>query len=349
MQYILQITCSCIAHLSSFYLEHLFICCVPFLLHSLFSFLSMSPKKSIPSNNPISHHGSSFSSSSLVPDSVRFRDEKAKQDFYEKFSDWVIHSERHVILSDFLDTPLPNAFSSQGWASLYEIPKRCPNVFIQEFYSNMHAVGTFVPRFTTILQGTSILVTPKFISKVLHVLRVVCLDYPSHTRLRSIPRDKMTSLFCEKAMVWGETLNFSTTKFAKGPRILNMVMTFVLTPRSHYNTITKPCAHFLLSLLNNLSIDFHSHMIESMISIYRDTTTRDKLIFPSAITHILSHVHVTIPPPLISIPWVTLARNLFKGVMHSRLPNNLVWSLLRWMLPLLLDLLFHRLLLLLLE
>ena len=36
-------------------------------------------------------------------------------------------------------------------------------------------------------------------------------------------------------------------------------------------------------------------MIVSTIDIYQDTTTRDKLIFPSAITHILTHLHVTIP------------------------------------------------------
>ena len=77
----------------------------------------------------------------------------------------------------------------------------------------------------------------------------------------------MTSLFCEKAMVWEKTLNFSTTEFAKGPRILNMVMTFVLTPRSHYNTIIEPQTHFLLSLLEDLFIDFPSHMMESMIDI----------------------------------------------------------------------------------
>ena len=74
-----------------------------------------------------------------------------------------------------------------------------------------------------------------------------------------------------------------------------MVMTFILTPQSHYNTITEPCAHFLLSLLKNLSIDFPSHMIVSTIDIYRDTTTRDKLIFPSVITSILTHLHFTIP------------------------------------------------------
>ena len=95
--------------------------------------------------------------------------------------------------------------------------------------------------------------------------------------------------------MWGETLNSSTTEFAKGPTILNMVMTFVLTPWSHYNTITEPHAQFLLSLWGDLSIDFPSHMIESMIDCYRDTATRDKLIFPSAITHIISNVHVTIP------------------------------------------------------
>ena len=143
-------------------------------------------------------------------------------------------------------------------------------------------------------------------------------------------------------MVWGETLNFSTNEFSKGPRILNMVMTFVLTPWSHYNTITEPHARFLLSLTEDLSIDFPSHMIESMIDIYRDTATRYKLIFPLAITHILSL--------LFSMPWVPLARNLFGGVTHSWLQSGLIWSLLRRMLLLPLNPLPHLLLpLLLLE
>ena len=36
-------------------------------------------------------------------------------------------------------------------------------------------------------------------------------------------------------------------------------------------------------------------MIVSIIDIYQDITTHDKLIFPSAITHILTHLLVTIP------------------------------------------------------
>ena len=40
-------------------------------------------------------------------------------------------------------------------------------MFIQEFYSNMHAIDTFVPRFTTVFRGTRIVVTPELISKVL--------------------------------------------------------------------------------------------------------------------------------------------------------------------------------------
>ena len=81
---------------------------------------------------------------------MRFRDEKVKDDFFENFFDQAIHSKRQVILSNFSNTSLPDAFSSRGWASPCEIPKRCPDVFIQEFYSNMHAIGTSVPRFTTI-------------------------------------------------------------------------------------------------------------------------------------------------------------------------------------------------------
>ena len=152
-----------------------------------------------------------------------------------------------------------------------------------------------VPRFNMVFRGTLIIVTLKLISQVLHVPRVDHLDYLNHLYLSSISRDKLASLFYEKATLWGGTLNFSTIEFAKGPQILNMVMTFVLIPRSHQNTITEPCACFLLSLIEGLSIDFPSHMIVSILDCYQDTATRDKLIFPSAITRILTHMHVTIP------------------------------------------------------
>ena len=74
-----------------------------------------------------------------------------------------------------------------------------------------------------------------------------------------------------------------------------MVMTFILHPLSHYNSITKSRAQFLLSLLRDISIDFPSHFILSLIDIYKDMATRDKLIFPSAITRILHHFSVSFP------------------------------------------------------
>ena len=81
-----------------------------------------------------------------------------------------------------------------------------------------------------------------------------------------------------------------------------MVMTFVLTPQSQFNTIIKPRAHFLFSFLEGLSIDFPSHLIVSVIDIYQNIATRDKLIFPSAITCILTHMHILIlSAPLFSI------------------------------------------------
>ena len=76
-----------------------------------------------------------------------------------------------------------------------------------------------------------------------------------------------------------------------------MVMTFVLHPLSHYNSITEPRARFLLSLLEHLSIDFSSHFILSIIDVHRDSVTHDKLIFPSAITRILRHFSVPFPMP----------------------------------------------------
>ena len=74
-----------------------------------------------------------------------------------------------------------------------------------------------------------------------------------------------------------------------------MVMTFVLHPFSHYNSITEPCARFLLSLLEHLTIDFPFHFILSIIDVYLDSTSRDKLIFPSVIMRILHHFSVPFP------------------------------------------------------
>ena len=74
-----------------------------------------------------------------------------------------------------------------------------------------------------------------------------------------------------------------------------MVMTFVLHLLSHYNSIIEPRARFLLSLLEGLTINFPSHFILALIDVYKDTTTCDKFIFPSAITRILCHAFVFYP------------------------------------------------------
>ena len=133
-------------------------------------------------------------------------------------------------------------------------------------------------------------VTPDIVSEVLHVPRVVHPDYPGFERLRTMSKDKLSSLFCETPSSWGDRQNTLCSAFAKGSKILNMVMTL-----SHYNTITKPYAWFLLPLIEDLSIDFPSHFILSLVNVYKDTATRDKLIFPSTIMRILHHFSTSIP------------------------------------------------------
>ena len=139
------------------------------------------------------------------------------------------------------------------------------------------------------------MVTSDIVSEVLHVPRVEHPDYPGCEHLRIMSKDKLISAFCEHPSYWGDRQFTSCTAFAKGPRFLNMVMTFVLHPLSHYNSTTEPRARFLLSLLEHLTINFHSHFILSIIDVYRDTETRDKLIFPLAITRILRHFSVPFP------------------------------------------------------
>ena len=102
---------------------------------------------------------------------------------------------------------------------------------------------------------------------------------------------------------------------------MNMVMTFVLHRLSHYNSITEPRAQFLHSLLEHLTINFPTHFIRFIIDAYRDTATRDKLIFPSAITRILCHFSIPFPssdyfPIMCAIDYAIVKRS--KAQFRSR-------------------------------
>ena len=117
---------------------------------------------------------------------------------------------------------------------------------------------------------------------MLRVPRIEFPDYPSCERLRAVSKDELMSSFCEHPT-------------AKGLRFINVVITFVLHPFSHYNSIIEPRARFLLSLLEHLTIDFPSHFILSIIDVHLDSASRDKPILPSAITRILRHFSVPFP------------------------------------------------------
>ena len=254
----------------------------------------MAPKhKSTPAWNPLRSGASSSTDPS--PSTVRFRDDDAFKAFSKNFSRRGINLERQVILSDFADTDLSSVIHSRGWESLCDVPVTCPLVLIQEFYSNMHRIDCSVPLFFTRVRGTRIPVIPQLVADVLHVLRIEFPDYPSCEHLRTVSRDELMSSFCEHPIAWGERLFTPCWPFAKGPRFMNMVMTFVLHPLSHYNSIIEPCAWFLLSLLKHLTIDFPFHFILSIIDVHLDSASRNKLILPSAIIRILRHFSVPFP------------------------------------------------------
>ena len=153
----------------------------------------------------------------------------------------------------------------------------------------MHGFDYSIPQFVTRIWGIHMVVTPNIVFEVVHP------NYLGYERLRTVYKDELSSLFCETPSSWGDHQNTSSSAFAKGPRILHMVITFVLHPLSHYNTIIEPRAQFLLSLIEDLSIDFPSHFILSLIDVYKDTATCDKLIFPFAIMWLLCHFSVSYP------------------------------------------------------
>ena len=98
-------------------------------------------------------------------------------------------------------------------------------------------------------------ITPQLVADVLRVPRIEFPDCPSYERLRTVSRDELMPSFCECPTTWDERLFTPCRPFAKGPRFMNMVMTFVLHPLSHYNSIAEPRARFSLSLLEYLTID----------------------------------------------------------------------------------------------
>ena len=221
--------------------------------------VSMAPKcKSTPTRNPF--HSGASNSSDHAPLSLRFRNDDAYKAFTENFSWWDIHSERWVILGHFADTDLPTVIHNREGESLCDEPVTCPFMLIQEFYSNMHGIDRSVPLFVTWVWGISIPITPQLVVDALRVPRIEFPDYPSCERLRTVSKDELMSAFCERPSEWGERQFIYCSAFAKGPRFLNMVMTFVLYPLSHYNSIAESPARFLLSLLEHLTIDFPSHL-----------------------------------------------------------------------------------------
>ena len=177
----------------------------------------------------------------------------------------------------FSDTALPTDIHSWGWESLCEIRGSCLALIIQEFYFNMQGFNISIAQFVTQVQGIRIVVTPQLIFDALHVPRVDFPDYPNCPRLQTVSKNKHSSLFYETPSSQSDHQNTPRSSFAKFLRFLNMVMTFVLHPLSHYNSIT---------------IDFPSHFILSFIDVYRDMATRDKLIFPYAIRRIIRHSSV---------------------------------------------------------
>ena len=178
----------------------------------------------------------------------------------------------------------------------------------------MRGIDHSVPLFSTRVRGTRNPVTPQLVADMLWVLRIEFPDYPSYEHLRTVSRDELMSAFYERPFVWGEQLFTPCRLFAKGPRFMNMVMTFVLHPHFHYNSITEPRTRFLLSLLAHFTIDFSSHFILSIIDVHLDSASRDKLIFPSAITRILCHFFVHFPSSdhftvMCAIDYATVKRN----------------------------------------
>ena len=97
----------------------------------------------------------------------------------------------------------------------------------------MFGINRSVPFFFTCVRGMRIPITLQLIVDVLQVPRVEFPIYPSHECLQTMSKDELMAAFCERPSNWGDRQFTPCRPFAKGPRFINMVMTFVLHQLSH--------------------------------------------------------------------------------------------------------------------
>ena len=86
------------------------------------------------------------------------------------------------------------------------------------------------------------MVTSDIVSDVLCVLRVEYPDYPNCDCLKTVSKYELILAFYERPSDWGDRQFTPCMAFPKGPKFLNVVMTFILYLLSHYNSITEPHA-----------------------------------------------------------------------------------------------------------
>ena len=179
---------------------------IVFLSLPLFLFMlvvSMTPKRKFTSaRNPLRFRASS--SSDFAPLSLRFCDDDAHMAFLENFSRQGVHSERQVILANFVDIDLPTVIHNREWESLCDVLVTCPLVLVQEFYPNMHGIDRSVPFFFTCIRGMRIPITPQLVADMLRVPRVEFPDYPSYEHLRTVSKDELMATFCEHPSDWDD-------------------------------------------------------------------------------------------------------------------------------------------------
>ena len=93
----------------------------------------------------------------------------------------------------------------------------------------MHGIDRLVPLFFTRVRGTRIPITPQLVTDVLRVPRIEFPNYPGCERLRTVFRDELMSVFCERPSSWGERLFTPCRPFAKGPRFKGQISVYSST------------------------------------------------------------------------------------------------------------------------
>ena len=233
-------------------------------------------------------HRTSTSSSTPAFDSERFLSEK-NQETYEKLNILrSIQAERKVVL-DKLDSEFRRNFEHRGWLPLIDIDHPPLATLIKEFYLNLsvHSNDSNTQFVKSWIQGEEYTITRTIVASTLGVPKV---QHPVYSYDESPPLDGIMSYLTGTSIQWGTDPWITFHELIEIHYLFSRISCHSIQHISHLHTIPIERCAFLYALVTDAPMSFPHLFIQSLVEVYRSSSSAHALFFPIFIHWILLHL-----------------------------------------------------------